>query len=139
MALLSSFKVYSSSVSTSAERVLSLFKSTIHEGGSAASAIRVLKAEGISYRRINMLEDFRRAGAIQGVRAGNITGEMRALDYFNDVVEPFRKSEGLSGKQAYDKIHTWERAQYDTWEEAEQAEEEASRYGFRDSPLGLGA
>jgi len=137
MPLLTSFKVYSSSVSTSAERVLSVFKGASIEGRSAASAIKTLKAEGISYRRINMLEDFRRAGAVTTVRAGNIRGEMRALDYFNKVVEPFRKGEGISGKQAYEKIHQWEKAQYETYEDAVESEDAASRYGFADTPAGL--
>ena len=131
MSSLTTFKV-----SSSAERVVSIFRDTINEGGSAASAIKTLKSEGISYRRINMLEDFRRAGAIAHVKPGNIEGEKRALDYFNHVVEPFRKAEKLTGKEAYEHIHEWQKAEYDTYEEAEQAEEEASRYGFEDSPLG---
>lgn len=136
MALLTSFKVYSSSVSTSAEQILSIFKTSLHQGESASKAISRLKAGGYSYRRQDMLEDYRRAGAVQSVRAGNIPGEMRALEYFNSVVEPFRKSEGLTGTKAYEKIHVWERGEYLTLEEAEEAEEEASRYGFKDSPEG---
>lgn len=134
MSILTSFKVYSSSVSTSAERVFSVFQSAIKAGGSSSSAINVLKGEGISYRRINMLEDFRRAGAVSRVKEGNIEGQMKALDYFNKVVEPFRKEHSLSNKGAWDAVHKWQKAQYETLEEAQQLEDANIKYGFGDTP-----
>lgn len=134
MSFLTSFKVYSSSVSTSANRVISVFRSAIVEGKSSTSAINILKGEGISYRRVNMLEDFRRAGSLTNVKVGNIQGEMKALDYFNKVVEPFRKENGLTNKEAWQAVHKWEQAQYTTVEEAERLEGAAIKYGFGDSP-----
>lgn len=137
MSILASFKMYSSSVATSSERVLSVFKDSIHAGKSSTYAIDILKSEGISYRRINMLEDFRRAGSLQNVKIGNIKGEMKALDYFNKVVEPFRKENGLTNKKAWEQIHSWENAQYKTVEEAEKLEGNAIKYGFGDTPKGF--
>lgn len=134
MSILASFKVYSSSVSISAERVFDVFKTTIDAGGSSSAAIKILKGEGISYRRINMLEDFRRTGAITRVKDGNIKGEMRALDYFNKVVEPFRKAEGLSNKKAWEEIHRWENAQEMITEEAIKLVDTGIKYGFADTP-----
>ena len=134
MSILTSFKVYSSSVSTSAERVFSVFQGTIKAGGSSSTAIKILKGEGISYRRINMLEDFRRAGAVSRVKEGNIEGQMKALDYFNKVVEPFRKEHGLSNKNAWEAVHKWQKAQYETVEEAQKLEDASIKYGFGDTP-----
>lgn len=134
MALLTSFKVYSSSVSTSAERVLSIFQSTIKARGSSTRAIKILKDEGISYRRINMLEDFRRMGAISRVREGNIEGQMKALDYFNKVVEPYRVENRLTNKQAWSDIHRWKEDQEKIVEEAERLEAAGIKYGFGDTP-----
>lgn len=134
MSILTSFKVYSSSMSTSANRVISVFKTAITEGASSTAAIKILKNEGISYRRINMLEDFRRAGALTNVKIGNIQGEMKALDYFNKVVEPYRRENGLTNKQAWEAVHKWEQGQYATVEEAERLEGAAIDYGFGDTP-----
>lgn len=134
MSILTTFKVYSSSMSTSADRVISVFKTAIIEGGNSTSAIKILKAEGISYRRINMLEDFRRAGALTNVKIGNIQGEMKALDYFNKVVEPYRRENGLTNKQAWEAVHKWETGQYATVEEAERLEGANIKYGFGDTP-----
>lgn len=134
MSFLTSFKVYSSSVSTSAERVLSVFQNTIAARGSSSSAIKILKGEGISYRRINMLEDFRRAGAISRVAEGNIQGQMKALDYFNKVVEPYRKENGLTSKQAWSDIHRWKDDQEQVVEEAERLADAGIKYGFGNTP-----
>lgn len=134
MSFLTSFKVYKSSVSTSADRVVSVFKSAIDAGKSSSYAINVLKGEGISYRRINMLEDFRRAGSLTRVKTGNIQGQMKALDYFNKVVEPFRKENGLTNKQAWEAVHKWEQAQYTTVEEAKRIEGAAIEFNFDHSP-----
>lgn len=134
MSILASFKVYSSSVSISADRVFEVFRTTIEAKGSSSAAINILKGEGISYRRINMLEDFRRAGAITRVKDGNIKGQMKALDYFNKVVEPFRKENGLTNKGAWEQVHAWEDAQYKTVEEAQKIEGAAIKYGFGDTP-----
>lgn len=134
MSYLASFKIYLSSQAISADRVIDVFRQYSKDGKSASSAISILKGEGISYRRINMLEDFRRAGSLINVRPGNIRGEMKALDYFNRVIEPYRKQNNLSNKQAWKDVHAWEKAQYSTVEEAKKLEGANIKYGFGDTP-----
>lgn len=111
-----------------------MFQSTIKAGGSSPNAIKILKGEGISYRYQNMLEDFRRAGAISRVKDGNIEGQMKALDYFNKVVEPYRKENGLTSKQAWSDIHRWKEDQEQVVEEAERLADAGIKYGFGDTP-----
>lgn len=134
MSMLASFKVYSSSVSTSAERVFTVFDTAIRAKQSSTAAIKILKGEGISYRRQDMLEDFRRAGSLTRVGEGNIQGQMKALDYFNKVVEPYRAENKLTSKEAWKDIHDWQLRQYKTTEEAERLEGLNIEYHFDKTP-----
>lgn len=134
MALNAMFKVATSTASSASARVVSIFESAVSEGKSASAAIKQLQAEGLSYRRTNMLADYRRAQHVSRVKIGNVEGELKAHQYFDRVVEPFRKQEGLTYKQALDRIHKWEKGQYETTEQAIELEDYANRYGFSTTP-----
>lgn len=128
------FAVASSKVASQAPQVVKVFSQAWTEGKSSTWAINQLKGMGLSYKRTNMLQDFRRAGSISRVAEGNAQGLLKAHQYFENIMEPFRKSEGLTMKQAYDQLHKWEKAQYATEEEARRIEEAGSKYNFEYTP-----
>jgi len=128
------FKAFTSRVGQHTPKIINTFKTAWDEGKSSTWAIKELKDLGITYRRTNMLEDFRRAGALTRVKAGNLEGEVKAMNYFNKVVEPFRKDHNMTNREAWDAIHTWEKDQYETAEEAELLAKAGSQYNFGDTP-----
>lgn len=128
------FAVATSKVASQAPKVVSVMSQAWAEGKSSGWAINQLKGLGLSYKRTNMLQDFRRAGSISRVAEGNTQGLLKAHKYFENIIEPFRKAEGLTMKQAFDKLHKWEKMQYDTEEQARELEEAGSKYNFEYTP-----
>jgi len=128
------FRVATSSVAARSTQVIDVFKAAWDAGKPAATAIKELKDQGISYRRQNMLDDYRRAGALTRVKEGNLQGIVKANKYYDTVFEPFRKANNLTAQKAWDQIHAWENGQYKTVEEAKRIEDQNIQYGFDTSP-----
>ena len=85
---------------------------------STTAIINNLKADGLSYRRVNMLHDIRRSKAVEWSKSP--TALTRAETWFDKVFEPFRSERGLSSREASD---LWHRTLQESWETIEQAEE----------------
>lgn len=65
-----------------------------------------------------------------------ITAE-RAMSFYDSVIEPYRKSAGLTGRQAWENYHKWERLEAETEEELAELEEAAEEYGWYRSERGV--
>jgi len=128
------FRVAASKIGVHAPKVVGIFSQAVAEGKSSTWAISQLKTQGLTYKRINMLEDYRRAGSIARVAEGNVEGLRKAHNYFENVFEPFRKKEGLTTAKAWERIHMWENQQELTVEEAKRLEAQNIEYGFDSSP-----
>jgi len=128
------FKVISSKVSAQNRQVLQIFQKAVAEKRSAASAIRELKEKGLTYRRTHMLEDFRRMQHIAKVKPGNIEGQQRALDFFDKVVEPYRKQHKLTYDKAILEVRKYLEGQVETIQKARQIEGYLDDYGFGETP-----
>lgn len=134
MAIWQAYKVAVSKGSKEAQKVVEILKEGWEAGKTSAAIESQLKREGLSYRRQNFLEDWRRAGAISRVKSGNVEGTQRALEYFDKVIEPYRKQEGLSFQQALQDIHKWEKNREKLVEAGDELAQRAIQYGFDTSP-----
>lgn len=85
---------------------------------STSKIVSQLAAEGLSYRRINMLHDIRRSKAVETAKTP--AAMSRAETWFDKVYEPFRKASGLNSREASD---LWHRTRTESWETIEDAEE----------------
>ena len=84
---------------------------------SGAHLIRQMEAEGINYSKGNIYLDIRRHGAYY--KAKTPEAEQRAQDWFDNYFEPFRKSKGLTAKEAYE---LWIAAKTQSYENLTSAE-----------------
>lgn len=128
------FKVFSSSIMPKAPQVVDILLSGWKTGQSSSAIEKILKSQGLSYRRQNFLEDWRRAGHIAKINQGNTEKVERALNYFNNVIEPYRKQEGLTYEKALADLHKWEKNREKLIEEADKLAQQAIQYGFDTSP-----
>lgn len=118
------------------EKVWETIKSGVSEGLSAKGIIDTLREMGGAYRRQDMLSDIRRMGSVAKISMeAGITAE-RAMSFYDSVIEPYRKSAGLTGKQAWENYHKWERLAAETEEELAELEEAAEEYGWYRSERG---
>ena len=115
-------------------KVVSTILSGWRTGKSSTSIMNQLKAEGLSYRRINFLEDWRRAGHIQKINPAAVEKQYKALAYFDKVIEPYREQEGLTYKKALADLHKWEKNRETLVEKADKLAQMALKYGFDISP-----
>ena len=89
-------------------------KRYIKLGYSQRAFERAMMRRGLSYRRQDMLRDWRMAQSIE--HAKTIDARMKARAWFEDVIEPLRKERGIT----YDKaIKIWQ----DIQKRAEEFEE----------------
>lgn len=93
----------------------------IRGGFTAESYMNDLKAKGLSYRKREMLYDYRRASVIE--QSKSMDAKFKATDFFDSVLEPLRVSKGLTQDKAMDKWHGIQ-AKMEELEELEEDEEE---------------
>jgi len=134
LAIWQAFRVAMTKGSKEAQKVVQTLREGWEAGKTSAAIESQLKREGLSYRRQNFLEDWRRAGAISRVKSGNVEGTQRALEYFDKVIEPYRKQEGLNFQQALRDIHKWEKNREKLVEAGDELAQRAIQYGFDTSP-----
>lgn len=120
MGFLDFFKISSSTQVIHGERIINIFDSTIAGKGTASGAIKELKALGISYRRKSMLDDYRRYEAIARIKDRTPDKLSKVFNYYDKVVEPFRKANNLTGKQAWAVIHEWKKGEFETIDRAKE-------------------
>ena len=128
------FRFSSSRVASKSNRVFDIIKEGWKNKQSSSAIEKQLKKEGLSYRRINFLEDWRRMGTISRAKETNILGQKRALEYFDKVIEPYRKQEGISFQQALKDIHKWEKNREELIARGDELARRAYEYGFDTSP-----
>lgn len=128
------FKVASGKLAPKASTIIDTLVKGWQEGKTSTAIEKLLKSQGLSYRRQNFLEDWRRAGAISRVAPGNVEGARKALEYFDKVIEPYRKQEGLSFEAALKNIHKWEKNREKLVEAGDKIVNQAIQYGFDTSP-----
>lgn len=78
---------------------------------SGASLIRSLKEKDLNYSATNMYHDIRRNAAFYKSKSAEKSA--RAQDWFDNYFEPFRKSKGLTAREAHD---LWIKAKTQTYE-----------------------
>jgi len=60
----------------------------------------------------------------------------RALQFFDTVIEPYRKDlqsrlgRGVTAQEAWSEMHRWQKLQFQSEEDMEQLEKDADAYGF---------
>ncbi len=118
-----------------AERVSQIFEYGYSTDRPSDYITGRLKDEGLSYRRQEMLLDVRRYGAVINVKNQDERKVGRALDYFDNVVEPYRRDTGLSMSTVWGNIHKKENAvkglgEYESDEEEIDIEDASGKYGF---------
>ena len=128
------FKVFASTISPKAPRVINILLEGWQTGKTSTAIEKILKSQGLSYRHQNFLEDWRRAGHIAKINQGNTEKVERALHYFDNVIEPYRKQEGLTYDKALANLHKWEKNREKLIEEADKLANQAIEYGFDTSP-----
>jgi len=89
-------------------------KRYIKLGYSQRAFEREMMRRGLSYRRQDMLRDWRMAQSLE--RARTIDARMKARAWFEDVIEPLRKERGITLEEA---IQIWQ----DIQKRAEEFEE----------------
>ncbi|MHC1567535.1 MAG: hypothetical protein ACXQTD_07485 [Candidatus Syntropharchaeia archaeon] len=90
-----------------------LFLRGVRERRPFAHIQEELRELGLSYRRKDMLEDYRRAGAIAFAR--DYEARVKAERWFEKFFEPARKKTGLTGRKF---MEYWEETKR-KWEEGE--------------------
>lgn len=96
---------------------------------------REAKSKNLSYRRINMQYDFRRAQSME--RAKGFVAKERAAKWFEEVYDPHRKAKGWSSKQETEFRRKGERGLLESLEEAEEYKEEEDEYKKWAMAMGL--
>lgn len=98
-------------------RAVDVLTRGVREGKTSTDIIGDLRAEGLTYRRTNMLRDVRRAKA----SAWALTPENRdrALTWFDEVFEPFIVEKGLDPRTAWKE---WNKVKDEAWELLEDLE-----------------
>jgi hypothetical protein len=128
------FKVATSKLAPKSPQVVDILLQGWRTGQTSTAVEKLLKSQGLSYRRINFLEDWRRAGHIANINQANTEKVERALNYFDNVIEPYRKQEGLTYDKALKNLHKWEKNREKLIEAADDLANQAINYGFDTSP-----
>lgn len=104
----------------SAQRVnaVYLLEAGVRGGYSGADLVFQLQSMGLSYRRIEMLHDIRRAGAVAFARTAE--DSRRAGQWFDSVFEPFRAANSMTANEA---SVAWDKTRSQTWDTLEEAEQ----------------
>jgi len=84
---------------------------------SGASLIRELKEKELNYSEGGIYHDIRRNASF--FKSKTSEAESRAQDWFDNYFEPFRKSKGLTARQAHE---LWIAAKSQSYEHLTQAE-----------------
>ena len=134
MGFLDYFKVVSTTQVIHGERIINIFEDRLKEGIGPSKVYNELREMGIGYRKTDMLNDYRRYGAMMRIKKRTPEKIKKVFDYYEQVYEPFRKANKLSTKEAWAHIHEWENKEVLTVEEARKHKEEAIKYGFGTSP-----
>jgi len=111
-----------------AARITEIIAEGYKSESTASDIMSSLKDEGLSYRRQDMLADIREYGAIANIPEGRPSAISRALDFYNNVVEPYRKDNGLSSKQAWSDVRTYISKNYESEYQEIELEADLSDY-----------
>lgn len=84
---------------------------------SKNSLITELRESGLSYRRQDILDDIRRTGV--SYKARDVEAMGRAQSFYDNVLEPLRKENNLTEKEAW---RLWNRIKEQDWENLLEAE-----------------
>lgn len=98
-----------------ATKIYKLIKAGAIAEQSATRIVDQLRIKGLSYRRINMLHDVRRARAVEFAKTSDT--RYRSGMFFDYVYEPFRKDTGLRTTEVNKILRDRERAIYEDEEE----------------------
>jgi len=96
-------------------------KRYIKLGYSQRAFEREMMRRGLSYRRQDMLRDWRMAQSIE--HAKTIDARHRAREWFENIIEPIRKDRGVTYRKAIEIFKEIQRKE-EEFEELEPAEEE---------------
>lgn len=98
-----------------------ILRSFIKRDARPAEFMNELKGRGLSYRKEDMLADYRRGFAIE--KSKTYDAKFRAEQWFDTVFEPFRAKHGYTSKEASDVLHRGEYGLLETIEEMEEYDE----------------
>lgn len=109
-----------------ANKIYKIVSTGVLAKDSATTVINALKVKGLSYRRIEMLHDVRRARGVEFAKSRET--KLTSGYFFDFTYEPFRKEQGLSAREANAIFRKWERDDWETPEEMEQVMEIHEKY-----------
>jgi len=118
------------------ERVGNIILGGVKEGLTGSAIKGALQEAGVSYWAVNMNYDIRRMGALLRVDPEASISANRALQFFDTVIEPYRKDlqsrlgRGVTAQEAWSEMHRWQKLQFQSEEDMEQLEKDADAYGF---------
>lgn len=115
------------------ERALWILKEAVTGRASSSETIGYLQEEGLGYRRQNMLDDYRRAQAIENTRTPE--ARINAEKWYEDVIEPTRTKYGLTGSEMseiWNKLKTGEEIPDEYEVIAEEIEEKYEEMSLED-------
>ena len=122
------------------ERVGNILLEGVKEGLTGSAIKGALSQEGLGYWAVNMNYDIRRMGALLRVDPEASISATRALQFFDNKIEPFRRSmqdrlgRGVTGEEAWKEYHKWERNKAESEEELKRLEQDADDFGWKDTP-----
>ena len=96
---------------------------------------REAMSKNLSYRRINMQYDFRRAQSME--RAATPESKERAAKWFEQIYDPHRKAKGWTSSQETEFRAEGKMGLLETLEEAEEYKEEEEEYQKWKKTMGL--
>lgn len=109
-----------------ATKIYKLIKAGAIAEQSATRIVDQLKIKGLSYRRIEMLHDVRRARAVEFAKTRDT--RYRSGMFFDYVYEPFRRETGLRTTEVNKILRDRERAIYEDEEELRLIDDIEDRY-----------
>jgi len=107
-------------------RIETIFKQAMTSEKGGQFLYEQLHRQGLSYRKQNILSDYRRFQAID--RSLTPESRARAESWYDKVYEPFRKEMGYNAKQATEALHRIREGDINTEAEAEASGQYAEAY-----------
>ncbi|MBA7536731.1 hypothetical protein ES705_28995 [subsurface metagenome] len=111
------YKVWESGQAIHGSYIEGIYRQGVAAGWSPAKVMTTLKDRGLSYRKTNMLHDYRKAQAIEMSKTPAARGN--AEHWFDKIFEPLRVEKGFTAAQTTDFLRKGGLGVLDTVEEME--------------------
>jgi hypothetical protein len=124
------------------ERVGNIILGGVKEGLTGSAIKGALTQEGLGYWAVNMNYDIRRMGALLRVDPEASISANRALQFFDTVIEPYRKTlstrwgRSATAQEAWGEYHRYKQLEKQAVEDMKQLQQDAIDFGFDDTPIG---